>query len=749
MTAALGAWCPSLCLGTFGIAPLGVGGVLLLLGAWVLALWISRRSYESTVPGLSSGRRRFLTVLRALSLTLLLALLLEPALIRHQSESVDPTVLFLVDDSASMSIQDMGSKSRLDAARSDVDRLRRQIAERAPIVRTEVGAGSRRLRLGRFSDESEARGEGTDLRSLVVSAEQRHLDENLAAIVLLSDGRDTDGAHGPARVDVPVFAVVLGDTSGVSDLRLDRVRYPGLVRRGDRVEITAELVTEAASAGSTRVELLRGSEVVDGREMSWSPGTERHPVRFEVEADSLGWQRLRLRARALPDEVLDQNNSSQIAYEVQKDRLRILYLAQNPTWNLHFLRRFAHSDPRFDFWVATPRADGMSIASAESSLSWPPSPEELADVDLFIAGSLQDYVRLSTELDVRTAVRGGAGLWVFAAGGSGRAIPRLSPEQAGLLPLHAKGRWRISEGEYRAVLAPEGRGHALLPWNLEHGDFESRLAQMPPFDLSLGPSEPTEDATVLLRARSGPWIQPLLAVRHEGEGEVAFWTGAPFWSWSFWRLGPTDNEDVYTAMVDNLLSRLGEGGDRNRLRLRLPARVLAVGSEAMARVTALDPQFRPDDDSEIWMEWADADSSRGPDRLQRLPMDLDPDSPGGRRLALPSLPPGDYRFRARIEPVGEEPGLSSDWTPLSIDAYSIEYRNPNPDLPALRSLAEHSGGRLLHGSQDPDWIDSLDLSPQRHAELLRFDLWSSWWAFGALLLLLGMEWGCRRRWGLL
>ncbi len=732
--------------GGLGLRPLDPGAVVLWIAVALCAVWVARRTYQATVPSLAPRRRRLLVLLRAGSLVLLLFLLLEPRLVSHRETVVDPTLLLLVDDSASMAIVDEEEGSRLEAARLRSARVENALRTRFPSVRIRRAAGSRRVRVAGPWDFDAARGEGTDLRSLLVSAQQRHLDDNLRGIVLFSDGRNTGRAGGGRGVDLPIFAVALGDSAGSSDLRLDRLRHPAVVRRGDRLEIRGEVVVQSAQPGSTRVEIRREGELLDAQDLSWVPGTGRQPFHFVVEADSLGWQRLEVVVEPVAGEILTQNNRLQVAYEVQKDRLRVLFYALQPSWDTHFLRRVAQRDPRFDFLVAYRGADGMRVAAAGSTLVWPLGTQEVEDVDLFVAASLSDYARLSQEVPLSQLVEAGSGLWVLGANAVGPGLPRLSEGQSALLPLRPRGRWRWTTGEYRAEVAVEGRSSPLLEWPPSVGEVDARLAKLPPMDRALGPLDPAPDAEVVLQMRSGPWTQPLLALRTEGQGRIAMWSAAPLWPWSFWRLGQGDNEELFAVLMQNLMAQLAEGSSRDRLRLQLPARVIAVGSDALVRATVLDAQFRPDSERELWLEWIRADAT-DTTAVQRLPMRLDPDAPGGRVQALPTLSPGDYRLRVVAET--EQGPQVGAWSPLTVDAYSVEYRDPRPDVAGLRALTESSGGRLLKRPEDLRWVEELDLSPRRDVKLSRLDLWSSWWALVPFLLLVGGEWTLRRRWGLL
>jgi hypothetical protein len=209
---------------------------------------------------------------------------------------------------------------------------------------------------------------------------------------------------------------------------------------------------------------------------------------------------------------------------------------------------------------------------------------------------------------------------------------------------------------------------------------------------------------------------------------------------------------VFDALFGNLLSFLAEGGERERLRLHLPGSVLAQGQEAEARALALDPRMRPDEAGDVWLEWASADEGAGEtdrDRVPtgRAPMGLDPRTPGGRLLPLPSLPPGDYVLRVALEE-GED-RVESDWLALTIDPYSVEFRRPDVDLAALREIAARTGGRMLRPHEIGAWAAGLGLRPREATLTGRLDLWASLWLFLPLLGVLSLEWVLRKRWGLI
>ena len=744
-------------LNVVAIGPEGGWGILLLTVLLAGAVFVAFRAYRDTEPSLEPGPRRLLTGLRLLVLVLLVAMIAEPVLHRSRTVVTPPGVVVLVDDSESMSIANADGSTRAERAAAIASAVVDRLSERREEPRVWIERGSRRVE----SSIEQGRGvavqpiddtarDGTDVAGLVLSSVQRHIEDNLVAVVLISDGRSTtDRSPGLAGLDVPVWAVAVGDSAGPLDLRLDRVRYPTYVNQGDEVLVEAEVVADASTPGATRVRLLREGRVVESTEVSWPRDGGRAPVRFVVGADSLGVQRYEVEIERGSGEIVDRNNRIQVGFEVGKDRLRVLYVERSPSWNAHFLARHAARDRRVE-WIGVHGAeDGLRIAGTDSTLRWPMEPELLRDIDLFVAGTLEDASFLLTDdTGVEASVRAGAGLLVLA--GDGASVSMLPAGSVDLLPLRPTLRSRWTSGEIRPEITAAGQTHPVLALGAELGDTDEWLGRVPPLRAALIPVELSPDADVLLRGVATRFSGPLLAVRTEGEGRVASFVGAPLWSWSFWRLGEVESEPFFRAWVGNLVAYLAEGGDRDRLRLQLPGPVVAQGDDVELRAVALDVRLRPDEASDVWLEWTvDVVDSLGAemDVAGRMRMRGDPRTPGGRRLELPALPPGDYAVRVAVEDDGST--LVSAWQPLTVDPYSVEYRDPAVDRGALAALSRRTGGQTLEDVEAAAWAASVPLPDRQTVLAGRLDLWASPWLLLPLLGLLALEWALRKRWGLI
>ena len=727
----------------------GAVAVVLLCTLAALSAYVAWRAYRHTEPELAWGPRTLLTGLRLAVLLLLLAMFAEPILHRERAVEREPSLIVLLDDSSSMAVP-AGTSTRWQQALGLRERLLRSLSDRDGLALW-TGQGARRLTqstpLGGEAAEPLLRGnEGTDLAALAISAAQRQLDQNLQAIVLISDGVTTT-EHPPSLrgLDVPIYTLAVGDSAGVVDLRLDHVRHPTLVHRGERIELRGELAG-AVDAATVLLEHPGGS--VDSLRLAApSPGGRRE-FRFEIEPDSLGLVTYRLAVRPAASEAVLANNQVIVGMEVRKERLRVVYLASAPDWNAHFLARVAASDRRFDLRVVHRSEAGWRVAGTDSLWSAPKSLQSASEIDLWIVATPGDLSVLSAEVPhFEASLRAGAALLVLA-GEPSRSRPAAPPAALdALLPLrHANPAWRLAR--HRIGLAAAAHAHPVLALPPELGRVDDRLAALPPTWGVLDPLRPTADADLLLEALDGRVRLPLLALRAHGAGRVAQFAGGPLWSWSFWRLSTDEGEELFHAWIGNLFYFLAEGGERARLRLMLPRPVVAEGEDLSLRAIALDARLQPDLSHDVWLEWAPSDVAAADGAPSgRARMLSDSSTPGGRTLEMPALPAGRYAMRLALEE-GEERVVSS-WQQIVVDAHSVEVRDPRVDLAALRQLAELTGGRLLQPSEIESFARSLDLKSRRLVLAGRFDIWSSAWLYAPLLLLLAAEWALRKRHGLI
>jgi hypothetical protein len=107
---------------------------------------------------------------------------------------------------------------------------------------------------------------------------------------------------------------------------------------------------------------------------------------------------------------------------------------------------------------------------------------------------------------------------------------------------------------------------------------------------------------------------------------------------------------------------------------------------------------------------------------------------------------GPYRVRASAELAGRR---TSEDALVLVEPAGPEEREPRATAVVLKQIAAATGGRYLGpASRLPDlaFLDPRVLHVNWRKDV---ELWSRWWSFCACVLLLGLEWLVRRRYGYL
>ena len=165
-----------------------------LITAVAVEIIIVLYRYEKSAVG--RGKGRWLTALRLVALVALVWMLLQPVFSRKVNRELEQEVIVVMDDSASMDLVDPGqTESRYDIAADAIN-------ESGLFDELEGKVGVRIVRAARKAlDEGEEEAEGwdqaTDLANAMTTVLEQVPPDNLAGIVMVSDGRH----NRPARVE--------------------------------------------------------------------------------------------------------------------------------------------------------------------------------------------------------------------------------------------------------------------------------------------------------------------------------------------------------------------------------------------------------------------------------------------------------------------------------------------------------------------------------------------------------------------
>ena len=694
------------------------------VAAGALAWW----SYGRSTPAVGGWRRVALAALRFSALFVVLLLLMEPVWRSVTRTGEPPLLAVLIDDSESLTL---GAGPPAEAVRAALTSLPTDDA----------------LRFYRFSDAATPagttlpadsvrfRGERTDLAGALERVAADFAGRNLRGVVLVSDGRATDGRN-PAflaeRFPVPIWTATAGDSLSARDVRLTRAVTNEVAYVGSPLPIQAGIRAVGVDGEAIPVTVSQNGRVVARDAVAAPSGGAEATADLTVTPLAPGLVRYTVAAGPLAGEATTRNNRQTVAVRVLDDNRRVLLMGAGPSPDLSALRAELEADGSLDVTVRTQRAPGQFYEG--------PAPADLSRFDLLV---LAGYPGRAADdaLAARLAAAVADGLPVVFVLTVSTDLGRLVNAFGDLLPATPAA---LREGTIEASLAPTPAGEA-HPLFQDLGAPVARLAALPPVQASPSRWTLQPGARVLATVRRGgtDLDAPLVAVRQNGDVRSLAILGAGTWRW---RTLPDDLADLrgaYGALVDRAVRWTTAARDRRPVRVRPDRARFGERDRVTFTGQVYGDDAAPVSDARIEL------TVRGPrgatERVTMRPIGT------GRYVAdLGVRPPGAYTVAASATRDGA--ALGGDRGAFSVGALAAEFREPGADPALMRQVALRSGGAVVPLDSLGAFVGGLRASGAlADRPLVREDetpLLGLWRLLALAVALLSVEWVWRKRLGM-
>jgi len=742
-----------------------------------------------------------------LAVTLIVFALLGGVLRLTVTEYVRQTVVFAVDGSGSMEVADVGGRKRFDAAaealssRAGLDALNDQYE----LQLYEIGSGPRATSLEDLAGRAEpGRGDGdetagsqskegvgqtepmglSDLWADLQAIEARYSPDELRAVVLLSDGRDTSAERRASwRGRSPVLTVSVGGTTE-RDLRVAQVEGPNFAYAGDPLIVEAALEHRGLGGRTAVVGLVVDGKPVPGskQEITLDSAGRGHSVRMETRQKEAGLKRFTVRVEPMDDEATALNNDQSVYVDVRPETIRVLYVEGQPRWEYRHIKDVLMTDtaiePTFlmritgDEWLcqgnqirgagsdagkdngdeganegtdagATKDAKKPKYIINDPARGFPKDRLELFQFDVLLLGDVsRKYLEGAPLQNIYDFVkeRGGGlatlgGFHVYSAGSYETSLINQ------MLPVVIRDEAEDQfEERFQVFPSPVGLRHPAMRLELDPGANRKAWTELAVL----------EGGNILTKSRPGA----IVLARHDTENERIVFSAHKFFEGR-----------VLTSSVDTTYRwRLGrpEGApDYLRRFWGQVVRWLAKNPHLRGRSDTLFAdvnQFHLGSPVTLMTRMVDADYNAVEDVQPVFAVK----TPSGRvtrytpRASL--LTPGLYMCRfvpdevgphnvtvKRPKPDGTEGIAQMD---IVVEEDPAELQVPSVDEESLQLLAESSGGQPLLLEEIGNVREILAEPTATEQQAQTVDMRRSWAFFCVVVLLLSVEWFYRKRRGL-
>ena len=761
------------------VNPFWPAWVIPLIGALGAELVFWSYRYERTA--VSPQRGRLLLGLRLTELGLLLWILLQPVWSRYVEREIEREVIVMIDDSASMDLVDEGqNKSRLELAQDKLDAS-------GLLDQLDGKVGIRQVRAARRAlldeaEEVEGWDQATDLAGGLESILDQVPPDQLAGVVLLSDGRHNrpgsveDVSRRFGILDAPIAVIPSGSEVAPKDAAIVSVRAPDSVYLGDRIRVGALLKFDGYRGEKATLKLFAGDKELATREIAIPQDHYREEVKFRHAPEEGGIGEYRVVLSALENETFDNNNEWEFQTVVSDARTNVLLIDRHPRWEFRYLRNlFYGRDQSIHLQSVLLEPDRISghtppkvVASASrpfgeaNATHLPESDEEWRKFDVIIIGDIgPDSLSDEQWGFLKGCVNERAALLVLVAGPEFMPHAFSSEIARELIPVKYEASRRNYYGgsqEFRFSLTNAGRNHPItaqvegqlsnerlwkdfpvIRWRhpvegLQPGAevllyAENANAKKTKVDSAAGLDAALSEVA---RRREREAENALMVTRQTGAGKVAMLLAD-----RTWRLREGVG-DVYHHRFWGQLVRWGAGPNlragNDEVRLGTD-QLTYTGDDRVQIMTRLrDGDLNPIVDQELVAEVAHESGE-----TIQVPLKYRENSNGiHENLAGPFRKPGLYEVKVRDEVITNFRVVGA--------RSAVELSETTLNQPLLDSIAKMSGGRVFKG--EGALADLFLRGDETRTELRESSLWDVWPVLALLAFLFTAEWVIRRRGGL-
>jgi uncharacterized membrane protein len=728
--------------GVPGGLPVAVALGILLLVVAVLG---------SRVGALTWSRKLPLIALRWLSALSAFVLATQPTFWAEQKRSEDGQLAVVLDVSRSMGIATDGKK------RSD------QVEALLTRWASSTRAGQVRwLTLGDTLEPVELRAIQQDAHAVLLprapaSALTPMLSElarndDLGAVVVVSDGADTSGVPLPKDLGARVHTVFVPDQRALRDDAIAEVRADAVAFLHGEAKVHATLASDGLGDRDLVVTLLRAGRTLATRSVHVPEGKEQ-AVEFGFQPLDLGREVYSLRIEVDGEDDVPENNERSFLVRVVRDRLRVLHVSGRPSWDQRFLRGFLKRDPSIDlisFFILRSVHDlTMSDASDLALIPFPTDElfrQHLTSFDLIL---LQDFDYAPYQMGpylplIRDYVRQGGGLAMIGGSlsfdGGGYAETAL----AEVLPVKLRATDPAGAHVVEGPFAPEPVSSLVHHPLLElYPDAAQTLA-------AFRALEPLVGANSLLGVREGAIAllehpkartphgerMPVLAVGSVNRGRVLALGTDTSWHWSMPTAGKGGDPSAYDRFWDRAIRWLTRDPLLEPSSVTTEQEAYGPGARVVVAGLARDEGYRALRNVELTLTLLDGEGRPHDQRNERS-------DDAGRVKSVLSAPTRPGVYAVKLSRGDVELARAAFLVELS----GVELARPAPRPKLLEELAKRTGGRFVKRVTDAPELDAFDatrstaLGIERHAPFGE----PPWATF--LFAVIALEWIVRRRWG--
>jgi hypothetical protein len=619
--------------------------VCILIGGAYAWLMYSQNSL------LNQQAKRGLAFTRAVLVSLICFILLNPLLKSVTNRILKPVLVVAIDNSSSVTISGKETGNKIKEA---VVSLKKEL-EDSPfeiIVKNLDGETINDSDSIRFS------GKKTDFGSFFRKTEEEFDGQNLSKVLLISDGIATSGVS-PLAKNYPfsIETIGVGDTTIKKDISIKGLIANKLAYLGNSFPVQVEIQANLLAGKSTTIQLSNNGEIIERKPITFSSDQSFQVINFNVQAKDIGKQLYSVSVLPVSEEFTTRNNTRDVLIDVIDGKEKVLIAAQSPHPDLKAMKAILEAHELFEVKIALPGSYN--------------NPEN-EDFDVLILHQLPSFLGGSDDYVTKLLSKLKPTLFIL---GSQTDLSRFNGMQQVLNISGQNGRIDKITGSINSKF---NRFHL-------SENYTGILEKLPPINAPFGDYQLFSGIDVILYQRVGTITtdRPLLAINTNVSRKSAVFTATGLWQWRLEEFFMSDKQEAVDDLFLKTLQLISVKENKDKLRVYPIRNEFDVDDVIILQNEAYNDLFERIYDISVNLQ---VQKSREQPKV--FTYDI---SQSNSRFELSKLAAGIYTYTAEAVILGQKHTATGQFVVKDQD---LEHLNTTADFGFLRTLASKNGGNF-------------------------------------------------------
>jgi hypothetical protein len=650
--------------------------------------------------------KRLVFGLRFISVALIAFLLLSPLIKLISRKSEKPVILFIQDNSSSISLVKDSAFYRKQYPEL-IEELRSKLEEQFEF--RSYCFDDRLIDSFRLNYS----GKETDISAAISEINTRYLNRNVGAVIFASDGifnKGTNPLYINNELKAPIYTVALGDTSIQRDLLISKINHNQLAYLNNMFPVEVVVNANKLSGKPSVLKIERDGVVLATQAIQISGDSYVQSFPFQLKADKSGVQRYKVSVSPVAAEYTLANNVRDFFIEVIDSRQKVLVLANAPHPDIAAIRQSLQSNENYEVEVklATEFAGSLKPYSLVI-LHELPSKSNLAQ-------------RIIQELDASQIPT-----W-FIAG---------NETLTGLLnPVQSLVQFSGGKGSMNEVTPRMNKDFALYTIS---DQLRSAINNFEPLQVPFATYRSQASASIMLRQKIGTVETdfPLMLFSSDTDRKTAMLLGEGIWRWRLQDFQEHGNHVLFDEFISKTVQYLSVRNERRNFRI-VTKNSFNENESITFEAEVYNASYELINQPDVLLNVFDDANRKYAFSMNRTSTSY--------ALNAGIMRAGNYRYEASVNVGGKNFTANGRFVVKPVLA---ELNSITANHTMLQTLASRNGGELIYPRDLLKLIDVIkareDVKPMSHSEVNLKELIQLPWIFFLLLLFLGAEWFIRRR----